>query len=214
MLDLKKLHIQDRKMQTEDLTKNAQNHGGKRQNSGRKAYYQEKTVVMRVPESKVAEIKAQLRTRPKDDRDKNIDLQPVEVRTALEIASIDSLTTDIAYSDYDNQEHRIDLNEYLIHNPLSTFVMRVNSHAMQDAGLTMDDEILIDRSLSAQHGDIVLAVIHDEFTVKRLMQEKQKNGQAKIWLKAENADYPDYYLQSEEQLMIYGVITCVLKKLR
>ena len=78
----------------------------------------------------------------------------------------------------------------------------------------MDDEILIDRSLSAQHGDIVLALIHDEFTVKRLMQEKQKNGQAKIWLKAENADYPDYYLQSEEQLMIYGVITCVLKKLR
>lgn len=201
-------------MQKEEFITIAPKHGGKRKNSGRKAQYSEKTVVMRVPESKVAEIKAQLTIRPKDDSSPHVDLHPLEVRTALEIASIDALSTDIAYADYDSPNNRIDLNEYLIQNPLNTFVMRVNSHAMQDAGLTIGDEVLVDRSLSAQHGDIILALIHDEFTVKRLMQKKQKNGQSKIWLKAENADYPDYYLQSEEQLVIYGVITCVLKKLR
>jgi DNA polymerase V len=85
---------------------------------------------------------------------------------------------------------------------------------MKNAGIDIDDQILIDRSLNAEHGDIVLALINNEFTVKRLMKEKQNNAPAKIWLKAENPEYPDIYLHSEDQLIIWGVATCILKKLR
>ena len=85
---------------------------------------------------------------------------------------------------------------------------------MKNAGIDIDDQILIDRSLKAEHGDIVLALINNDFTVKRLMIEKQKNGELNIWLKAENPEYPDIYLHSEEQLIIWGVVTCILKKLR
>ena len=187
-------------------------HGGKRKNAGRKTHYQEKTVVMRVPESKVLEIKAWLKPKPEDDLSQKIELQAIRNRTALAIPypSID----DFSSTDQNYTEDFIDLNEYLVHNPLSTFVLRVNSLSMQNAGIDLDDQILIDRSLTAGHGDIVLALIHNEFTVKRLMKEKQQRAQTKIWLKAENPDYPDIYLRNEEQLIIWGVVTCILKKLR
>ena len=196
-------------MKLKDPTIIEHGHGGRRKNAGRKTQYQEKTVVMRVPESKVLEIKAWLQPKPEDDRIKNIELQPIQIRTQLDIPyPLESVSAQ------DYTEDFIDLNEYLIHNPLSTFVLRVNSLSMKNAGIDIDDQILIDRSLNAEHGDIVLALINNEFTVKRLMKEKQNNSQPKIWLKAENPEYPDIYLGSEEQLIIWGVVTCILKKLR
>lgn len=196
-------------MKLKDPTTIEHSHGGRRKNAGRKTQYQEKTVVMRVPESKVLEIKAWLQPKPEDDRIKNIELHPIQIRTQLDIPyPMESGSTQ------DYTEDFIDLNEYLIHNPLSTFVLRVNSLSMKNAGIDIDDQILIDRSLNAEHGDIVLALINNEFTVKRLMKEKQNNAQAKIWLKAENPEYPDIYLHSEDQLIIWGVVTCILKKLR
>ena len=187
-------------------------HGGKRKNAGRKTHYQEKTVVMRVPESKVLEIKAWLKPKPEDDLSQKIELQAIRNQTALNIPypSID----DFSSTAQDYTEDFIDLNEYLVHNPLSTFVLRVNSLSMKNAGIDPDDQVLIDRSLTAGHGDIVLALIHNEFTLKRLMKEKQQRAQTKTWLKAENPDYPDIYLRDEEQLIIWGVVTCILKKLR
>ena len=202
-------------MKAKDLTIIEHSHGGRRKNAGRKTQYQEKTVVMRVPESKVLEIKAWLQPKPEDDRIKNIELHPIQIRTQLDIPyPLESVAAGFPSPAQDYTEDFIDLNEYLIHNPLSTFVLRVNSLSMKNAGIDIDDQILIDRSLNAEHGDIVLALINNEFTVKRLMKEKQNNSQPKIWLKAENPEYPDIYLGSEEQLIIWGVVTCILKKLR
>lgn len=190
-------------------------HGGKRKNAGRKTHYQEKTVVMRVPESKVVEIKAWLKPILKDDRSKNIELQPIEARTHLQIAyPLESVAAGFPSPAQDYTEDFIDLNEHLIHNPLSTFILRVNSLSMKNAGIDIDDQIIIDRSLTPEHGDIVLAMINNEFTVKRFMKEKTHQHQYKVWLKAENPEYPDIYLQSEEELVIWGVVTCILKKLR
>ncbi len=212
LLVLKKLQIQDKKMKVEGSSTIEHQHGGKRKNAGRKTHYQEKTVVMRVPESKVLEIKAWLKPKPEDDLSQKIELQAIQNRTALAIPY--PSINDFSSTDQNYTEDFIDLNEYLVHNPLSTFVLRVNSLSMQNAGIDLDDQILIDRSLTAGHGDIVLALIHNEFTVKRLMKEKQQRAQTKIWLKAENPDYPDIYLHNEEQLIIWGVVTCILKKLR
>ena len=68
LLVLKKLQIQDIKMKVEDYPLIEHQHGGKRKNAGRKTHYQEKTVVMRVPESKVLEIKAWLKPKPEDKK--------------------------------------------------------------------------------------------------------------------------------------------------
>lgn len=190
-------------------------HGGSRRNAGRKPLYPEKTVVMRVPESKVIQIKAWLKPQPADDVIQDIELIPIEFRTQMSLpCPLEAVAAGFPSPAQDYVEKHIDLNEYLVQNPISTFILRVNSLSMKNAGIEVGDQILIDRSLQAEHGDIVLALINNEFTVKRLMQEKQANGQQSIWLKAENPDYPDIYPQSEEQMMIWGVVTCVLKKLR
>jgi DNA polymerase V len=199
----------------ESIISTEHGHGGKRKNAGRKTQYQEKTVVMRVPESKVLQIKSWLKPKPADDRSQKIELHPIQIQTQLDIPyPLESVAAGFPSPAQDYAEDFIDLNQYLIHNPSSTFVLRVNSLSMKNAGIDIDDQILIDRSLKAEHGDIVLALINNDFTVKRLMIEKQKNGELNIWLKAENPEYPDIYLRSEEQLIIWGVVTCILKKLR
>lgn len=199
----------------ESIISTEHGHGGKRKNAGRKTQYQEKTVVMRVPESKVLQIKSWLKPKPADDRSQKIELHPIQIQTQLDIPyPLESVAAGFPSPAQDYAEDFIDLNRYLVHNPSSTFVLRVNSLSMKNAGIDIDDQILIDRSLKAEHGDIVLALINNDFTVKRLMIEKQKNGELNIWLKAENPEYPDIYLHSEEQLIIWGVVTCILKKLR
>lgn len=190
-------------------------HGGQRANAGRKAQFKEKTVVMRVPESKVIEIKEWLKPKPEDDRIQHIDLKPIQIQTHLRIPyPLESVAAGFPSPAQDYTEDHIDLNEYLIQNPIATFVLRVNSLSMKNAGIEVGDQILIDRSLQAEHGDIVLALINNEFTVKRLMKEKQQGQKDKIWLKAENPDYPHIYPHSDEQIIIWGVVTCILKKLK
>lgn len=189
-------------------------HGGARLNSGRKLTFKEKTVVMRVPESKVIEIKAWLKPKPADDRFPHIELQPIHFKTQLSIPyPLESVAAGFPSPAQDYTEKHIDLNQYLVQNPVATFVLRVNSLSMKNAGIEVGDQILIDRSLEADHGDIVLALINNEFTVKRLIKEKSAD-QERVWLKAENPDYPDIYPRSEEQIIIWGVVTCILKKLK
>lgn len=198
-----------------EIIKKTSSHGGQRENAGRKAQFKEKTVVMRVPESKVIEIKEWLKPQPNDDFIQNIELTPIQIRTEVSIPyPLESVAAGFPSPAQDYTEQHIDLNEYLIQNPIATFVLRVNSLSMKNAGIEVGDQILIDRSLQAEHGDIVLALINNEFTVKRLMFEKQSGQRDKIWLKAENPDYPNIYPHSEEHIMVWGVVTCILKKLK
>ncbi len=103
----------------------------------------------------------------------------------------------------------LDMNEHLIKNETSTFIVKVASLSMLNAGIDIDDELIVDRSLDAKHGDIVVALVDNEFTVKRLMIDE--SGQ---WLKAENPDYKNIYLQEGQELFIWGVVTCVIKMIR
>ncbi|MBN6527903.1 translesion error-prone DNA polymerase V autoproteolytic subunit [Acinetobacter pittii] len=103
----------------------------------------------------------------------------------------------------------LDMNEHLIKNETATFIVKVASLSMLNAGIDIDDELIVDRSLDAKHGDIVVALIDNDFTVKRLMIDE--NGQ---WLKAENPDYKNIYLQDGQELIIWGVVTCIIKMIR
>ncbi len=103
----------------------------------------------------------------------------------------------------------LDMNEHLIKNETATFIVKVASLSMLNAGIDIDDELIVDRSLDAKHGDIVVALIDDDFTVKRLMIDE--SGQ---WLKAENPEYKNIYLSDGQELIIWGVVTCIIKMTR
>ncbi|WP_227061650.1 LexA family protein [Acinetobacter baumannii] len=103
----------------------------------------------------------------------------------------------------------LDMNEHLIKNETATFIVKVASLSMLNAGIDIDDELIVDRSLDAKHGDIVVALVDNEFTVKRLMIDE--SGQ---WLKAENPDYKDIHLLDGQELLIWGVVTCIIKMTR
>jgi len=103
----------------------------------------------------------------------------------------------------------LDMNEHLIKNETSTFIVKVASLSMLNAGIDIDDELIVDRSLDAKHGDIVVALVDNEFTVKRLIIDETSQ-----WLKAENPEYKNIYLHEGQELIIWGVVTYVIKMIR
>jgi DNA polymerase V len=79
---------------------------------------------------------------------------------------------------------------------------------MVDAGLDDGDLLVIDRSLEPQDGKIAVCLVDGEFTVKRLKVEKDC-----VWLVAENKNYPPIQVTEDNELMIWGIVTHVLKAL-
>jgi DNA polymerase V len=108
----------------------------------------------------------------------------------------------------DHTRKRIDLNEHLIRNKEATFIFRVKGDSMSGIGIYEGDELLVDRSIEAKHGNIVLAVLNDNYTVKRLY----RRGSV-VKLIAENPLYPPIVVKDGEELVIWGVVTRNLHKL-
>ncbi|AOA58955.1 LexA family protein [Acinetobacter larvae] len=186
-------------------------HGGARKGAGRKAQYAEPTKVLRVPASRILEIKNFLQQKVQPNRPLELkDIRQFEARTTLHIPlAAEKISAGFPSPAQDYISDHLDLNQHLIHNATTTFIIRVASQSMLHAGIDIDDELIVDRSLTARHHDIVIALIDNEFTVKRLMIEPQQR-----WLKAENPDYSDIHLKDGQELLIWGVVTNVIKKLR
>ena len=108
----------------------------------------------------------------------------------------------------DHTRKRIDLNEHLIRNKEATFIFRVKGDSMSGIGIYEGDELLVDRSIEPKHGNIVLAVLNDDYTVKRLYR---RGGVVKLI--AENPLYPPIVVKDGEELVIWGVVTRNLHKL-
>jgi DNA polymerase V len=108
----------------------------------------------------------------------------------------------------DHTRKRIDLNEHLIRNGDATHIFKVKGDSMIDIGIYEGDALLIDRSIEPRHGNVVLAVLNNEFTVKRL---HRRGGVIK--LVPENPRYPTIVVKEEEEFSIWGVVTYNLHKL-
>lgn len=100
-------------------------------------------------------------------------------------------------------EKTLDLNEHLIKHPASTFFVRVAGDSMIGVGIQHNDILVVDRSLQAKPGSIIIAIINGEFTVKRL---KLRAGQ--YVLAPENPDYQEIIVRDE--LVVWGVVTSVI----
>lgn len=105
----------------------------------------------------------------------------------------------------DYLEGRLDLNEHLIRNPSSTFFVRVTGDSMVGAGIYSGDMLVVDRSLVAKDGSVIIAVINGELLVKRL-----RMGQGEVWLEAENPNYKPVAITSDMQFEVWGVVSTVI----
>ena len=103
----------------------------------------------------------------------------------------------------------IDLNKYLIKNPISTFFLRVSGNSMNNAGIYNNDLLIIDRSINPNPGHIVVALIDGEFTLKRLIKEKDN-----YYLKADKENYPAINLYEYVNIQIWGVAIYSIHKLQ
>ena len=108
----------------------------------------------------------------------------------------------------DHLEKNLDLNEYLIKNPNSTFFVRVQGESMLGSGINTDDILIVDRSLEASNGKIIIAVLYGELTVKRLRFSKNE-----IWLDADNEKFDPIKVTEEMNFHIWGIATNVIHKL-
>ena len=107
----------------------------------------------------------------------------------------------------DFKEIRISLDKELVKNQESTFYARVCGDSMFGAGIDDGDLLVIDKSLSPGNGKIAVCFIDGDFTVKRVVKE---NG--KLYLKAENKKYKPIELREENELIIWGIVEYVIKK--
>ena len=108
----------------------------------------------------------------------------------------------------DFKEIRISLDKELVKNSESTFYARVCGNSMEGANLSDGDMIVIDRSLSPENNKIAVCFLDGEFSVKRI---KKKNN--KVYLKPENINYKEIEIREENNLIIWGIITYVIKKI-
>src|SRR5690554_3171879 len=95
----------------------------------------------------------------------------------------------------DHAQERLDLNELLIHQADATFFMRVRGPSMRDAGIDDGDYVVVDRSIQAKHGSIVVAVVDGEFTIKQLYRKR-----GVVRLVAANPTFPNIELKPEQEL--------------
>ncbi len=102
---------------------------------------------------------------------------------------------------------RLSLDEHLIQHREATFFVRAKGSSMVGAGIFDGDLLVVDKSLTPSSGDIVIAVIDGELTVKRLI-----NRDDKIILKPENSRFKEIELKDGQELQVWGVVTSTVKK--
>jgi DNA polymerase V len=101
----------------------------------------------------------------------------------------------------DYVERRLSLDEHMIQHRESTFFMRVSGHSMSGLHIFDGDLLVVDRSVPATSGCVVIAVVDGEFTVKQL-----KDTPAGRMLCSAHPSYPDVLIKPEQELSIWGVV--------
>ena len=102
---------------------------------------------------------------------------------------------------------KLDLNRLLAPHAAATFFVRASGESMNGAGIRSGDILVVDRSLEAVDGAIVIAVVDNDFTVKRLRKTPRR-----ICLESANPQFADIELGDESELRLFGVVTAVIHR--
>ena len=103
----------------------------------------------------------------------------------------------------------IDLNKELVLHPATTFYARAVGNSMTGFGISDGDLLVIDKSIEPVDGDIVVAFIDGEFTLKKIMKDE---NECNLWLVPGNEDYPPIKITEENDFIVWGVLTYNIKK--
>jgi DNA polymerase V len=214
----------------------AQSHGGSRAGAGRKkgsGAYGEVTKVVRIPESKVAEVKQWLATQSATHLDESIEEASAaeDVRAQLQTLAKNSAQVFLApkplsayqesgvplYSHKvvagfpspadDYIEAHLNLNDKLIKNKEATFLLKVQGDSMKKIGIFDGDILVVDKSIKPTDGKIVIAALDGQLTVKRLSLKSTGT-----WLVPENDQYPPIPVKEGSDIVIWGVVTSTIRQ--
>ena len=107
----------------------------------------------------------------------------------------------------DDLEEPIDLGNWLVDHPAASYVMRVDGHSMNDAGINDGDLIVVNRALKPKVGHVVVALVFGDRTLKRL-----KRREGRFWLVPEADGYAEVLV--DENVEIWGVVVGLARKYR
>lgn len=199
------------------MTNTVKTHGGRRSGAGRKAgnNMAQPTTVIRVPVNTVKIIKNFVSTLTEEHA---LQLHAgfsdlIQFVRAKQHIALPLYTSKVAAGfpspADDHVEQRLNPSDYLVENDATTFFIRVKGDSMIEAGIFDNDVLVIDRSKTQHTGDIVLAMLDGEFTVKILKQSKKG-----VSLIPANRDYPAIEIKKEQSLEIWGVVTGSMRKFK
>lgn len=182
--------------------------GGRRDGAGRKSKTGEATAVKRIPVSLIPTVEAMIASTPLPPGS----FMPINRTSAKVPLAVEKIPAGFPSPAEPYVADYLDFNEYLITNPSATFAARSGGYSMLDAGIEKDDILIIDRSKTPKHGDIVMADLGNEFTIKRLYKVPGRKPE----LHSENAsgEYPDFVPTDEDTWSVVGVVTFVIKDVR
>ncbi|MGE4502728.1 MAG: LexA family protein [Thiomicrospira sp.] len=205
--------------------------GGAREGAGRKkgsGLYKEPTKVVRLPESKIPLVKQWLSQLNETETEVDtVPIVPSLARAPLPESPGDGVSVHYPAANGeqllplfshkvvagfpspadDNIEQGLDLNQYLVKRPETTFLLKVQGDSMKKVGIFNGDILIVDRSLEPADGKIVIAALDGELTVKRLSIKSTGT-----WLVPENDHYLPIPVRENSDMVIWGVVTATIRQ--
>lgn len=140
----------------------------------------------------------------------NIKLLKGEWLSRLSLALVPNIKAGFPSPADDYLRDSLDFNRDLIKNPEATFYGRVSGDSMRDAGINEGDIAVIDRSLQPTDGDVIVAYVNEEFTIKYLDLTHKEEGY--IELRPANPDYSPIRIDSTDNFRVWGVVVWTIKQ--
>ena len=114
-------------------------------------------------------------------------------------------------------EPPLDLNTLLVKRPAATYFVRVEGDSMVGAGIHDGDLLVVDRSLTPANGDVIIAALDGEFTVKTYRTGLKTGADGRrhrfVALEPANPDYPTIVVDAGHELLLFGKVTAVVHRL-
>lgn len=107
----------------------------------------------------------------------------------------------------DTPHEKLDLMRLVVRHPASTFYFRISGVSMVDDGFDEGDIVVVDRSLEPTNNATAVCFIDGEFTIKKIRQEKNC-----LYLMPANKEYKPIKVTAENEFMVWGVVTYIIKK--
>lgn len=189
--------------------------GGRRKGAGRKVgtgKFKEPTTVVRIPESQAPMIHDFLTAYQRKKLSDNLDAvsEFVWPHSSLQPVSIPLYSSKVSAgfpsSAEEHVEKRLDPNEFLIDQKNATFFVTISGSSMIDAGLLPGDKAVVDKSKTPKVGNIVVALINNEYTIK-VLSRNTKTGRYRLDPANSTGAYSPIEITEDMQFEVWGVVT-------